>query len=120
MSINLGSLIAGFITPAIVDMEFFGSQDLSYPFAFGICGIIMAFSLAVFMFGKNQYRVVPPSRIFMPWIALKAISSGCYRYLTASSYQRSQSDSIFSFVKHDYPADILQEVMDLKAMLIIL
>ncbi|KAI9203989.1 POT family-domain-containing protein [Polychytrium aggregatum] len=67
IAINVGALIAGFVTPAIQLMNCFGAAKDCYAWAWGTCTIMMACSLIVFVAGHRLYRTVPPAGSFIPW-----------------------------------------------------
>jgi solute carrier family 15 oligopeptide transporter 1 len=72
LSINVGSLISAYLTPALKNGVKCFKADNCYFVAFGIPAIFFAIALAVFIAGFKHYRVVPPAREFLPWKALKA------------------------------------------------
>lgn len=120
LAINAGSVIAILITPLIVNRSCFGMEDACYTYAYGICGFVMLLALALFMFGKNYYRVIAPSKLFIPLVACQMFYTGFRRYLKASPSERLQKKKLTAYVAGDYPADIVREVDDLKTMLLIL
>ncbi|KAJ3144742.1 hypothetical protein HDU89_007786 [Geranomyces variabilis] len=79
MSINLGSLISGFVTPHVRERNCFGHDGDCFAWAFGICAAAFGSALALFIVGKKWYRVVPPSGQFFPWILAKAAFTFVFR-----------------------------------------
>lgn len=58
--INLGSMISIILTPILrADVHCFGAE--CYPLAFGVPALLMFISLIVFLCGKSQYKITPPS-----------------------------------------------------------
>ncbi|KAI8586519.1 POT family-domain-containing protein [Geranomyces variabilis] len=64
MSINLGSLISGFVTPHVRERNCFSHDGDCFAWAFDICAAAFGSALALFIVGKKWYRVVPPSGAF--------------------------------------------------------
>lgn len=59
-AINLGSFLSMIITPLIREnTSCFNSS--CYPIAFGIPAILMIVALGLFFFGRNMYRIYPPT-----------------------------------------------------------
>ncbi|KAJ3159954.1 hypothetical protein HDU86_001218 [Geranomyces michiganensis] len=79
MSINLGSLVSGFVTPNVKKMNCYGHDGDCFAWAFGICAAAFGAALALFIIGKKWYRVVPPSGQFFPWILFKAALTYVFR-----------------------------------------
>lgn len=60
-AINAGSLLSTSITPILREnVQCFGDKDC-YSLAFGVPGILMVLSLAVFLFGKKLYIIKKPA-----------------------------------------------------------
>ncbi|KAI9003925.1 POT family-domain-containing protein [Hyaloraphidium curvatum] len=70
MSINIGSLVAGFVIPAIRQLSC-GGVDTCYTWAFGTCAMVFGIALTLFWIGDRVYRVVPPLGTFVPWVVMK-------------------------------------------------
>ncbi|XKL68927.1 hypothetical protein PGB90_006696 [Kerria lacca] len=59
-SINAGSMISTFLTPALRnDVKCFG-QNSCFPLAFGVPAILMIVSVVIFVLGKNLYKMKRP------------------------------------------------------------
>ncbi|TPX61126.1 hypothetical protein SpCBS45565_g07321 [Spizellomyces sp. 'palustris'] len=84
MSINVGAVAAGFITPAIKNRSCYGLEGGKdcYAWAFGVCAMAFALAMSVFIVGKLFYRVVPPAGQFIPWQLLKTAISYSKNALT--------------------------------------
>lgn len=60
-AINAGSLLSTSITPILREnVQCFGDKDC-YSLAFGVPGILMVLSVAVFLFGKDLYIIKKPA-----------------------------------------------------------
>lgn len=120
MSINAGSLFSGLLIPVLVDKHCYSVDKSCYPQAFGLCAIVMCISLTLFMIGKKAYRIVPSSKVFIPFTAIKVLYFGFRNYLRASKNERKSSSSIVSFAKGHYSQEIIQEVFDLTSFFLVL
>ncbi|KAJ3061127.1 hypothetical protein HDU98_002968 [Podochytrium sp. JEL0797] len=91
MSINAGSLIASYASPAIQKMTFFpfpndtlaiwaearvNPTGNGYPQAFLMLTCFMAFATGIFVLGYKWYRIVPPTGQFVLTDIFK--TAGCY------------------------------------------
>ncbi|TPX59791.1 hypothetical protein PhCBS80983_g02202 [Powellomyces hirtus] len=116
MSINLGSLIAGFITPYVQKLNCFGNDEDCFVWAFAICVFAFAIAMTVFIIGKMFYRVVPPSGVFFPWILFKAALSYTIA-LVSNGFNHSKAASSAA-AKHT--ESVIIELFDLVKVFIVL
>ncbi|KAJ3338891.1 hypothetical protein HDU93_008944 [Gonapodya sp. JEL0774] len=129
VSINIGGLISGFATPAISQQVVFGLRTEDgkllpsgdgYAWAFGLCALVMAFALGVFIFGFRYYRVVPPTRTFILWDLLKIAGTAMTRYFSASKEERASKRHWAAFADDYMGASMADETYDIFAVLPVL
>lgn len=116
LAINAGSLIAGFLTPAIVDRQCFGQEKDCYAYAYGLCGVIMLFAVIVIMAGRQSYRIEPAAGVFLPWKVCKCIATAFKKWRNAPKSVRFTKKGMLDFAEPEYPREFIDEVRDLVTM----
>ncbi|KXS18450.1 PTR2-domain-containing protein [Gonapodya prolifera JEL478] len=126
MSINIGAVLSGFITPAIAQQVIYGLKTSTgaflahgdgYAWAFGLCAMVMALALGVFVFGYRYYRVVPPTRTFILYDLLRVALTALPRYLSASKVERAAKRHWAAFADDLMGASMADETYDLFAIM---
>ncbi|KAI8806872.1 POT family-domain-containing protein [Cladochytrium replicatum] len=91
ISINIGSLISGSITPIWAQNTIcFGRTCYFYPYII-------------------RYRIVPARGQFLPWLALKTALIGAYKYVKASAAERKTKKHYLEFATEEVGADMVEE-----------
>ncbi|KAI0241707.1 hypothetical protein L0F63_004980, partial [Massospora cicadina] len=88
VSINIGALIAQYLTPFLKEgVTCFKAH--CYFLAFGVPTVLFGLALIVFVAGFRHYRVVPPSKEFLPFKAAKTACVAAFRYARATREKRA-------------------------------
>jgi len=114
-SINAGSLISTFLTPAIrEDVECFG-DDTCYSLAFGIPAILMLVATVIIIIGKPLYTMKPPQGNILTkvvgsiWFALKQKFQG----------EGAEGDHWLDVAKGKYNNQLVEDVKCLLRVLVL-
>ncbi|KAI8801056.1 POT family-domain-containing protein [Cladochytrium replicatum] len=108
ISINIGALISGSITPLWVqNTTCFGRPCYFQPYI--MCACVFTVAALIFAFGKPFYRIVPPRGQFLPWLAVKTALIAGYKYIKAPSAERKAKKHYLEFATEEMGADLVEE-----------
>ncbi|OZJ04758.1 hypothetical protein BZG36_01830 [Bifiguratus adelaidae] len=87
VSINVGSLISGFLMPPLKDSIMCYGHNC-YCLVYGICASVFVVDAIIFAIGHHWYCIVPPGGEFLPWKAVKGTFYALYKNYKATPEER--------------------------------
>ncbi|KNE68450.1 hypothetical protein AMAG_13102 [Allomyces macrogynus ATCC 38327] len=129
LSINAGSVLSGFIAPQVKDgFGCFGdeiksedpsipSQPMCYFAGYMLPTVVFAIATAVFIFGHNHYKLVPPAGDFVPGHMFFAIIDTVKNYFSASAEEKAKH-SFWSFGAARYGKQFAEDTGEFMRMLL--
>ncbi|KAJ3004786.1 hypothetical protein HKX48_001042 [Thoreauomyces humboldtii] len=97
VAINTGSLVSGYVMPAIKDNVSCYGRHMCYFYPYLICAIVFIVAAAIFAGGYKTYRIVPPRGEFLPGKAVKTVAIAASRYAKADKVTRSAAGGWMNF-----------------------
>ncbi|KAJ3224839.1 hypothetical protein HK099_007776 [Clydaea vesicula] len=118
MAINVGAVITGFTTPAIVQQSCFGHEKDCYAYAYGqyvVSNLIFNLRTLDVQLLCSLLGIIPPAGVFLPWIVLKCVFSCIFKY-----FADGRKKELFEYGIDDYTPQMLAEVREVATMFVVL
>ncbi|ORZ32739.1 POT family-domain-containing protein [Catenaria anguillulae PL171] len=84
VSINLGALLTGFVTPPLATSFGCNGEERCYTAAFSLPAAVFFVAYVLFVYGHKYYRVVPPTGTFIPARMAVVIGRSIVRYFAGA------------------------------------
>uniref|UniRef100_A0A0P5IK34 Oligopeptide transporter 1 n=1 Tax=Daphnia magna TaxID=35525 RepID=A0A0P5IK34_9CRUS len=115
ISINAGSLLSTLLTPILrEDVQCFG-QNSCFPLAFGVPAVLMIVAIAVFFFGKWNYKMRPTEGNIMVDV------SKCVTYAIGRKFKSKEEthDHWLDFASDKFDKQLIKDIKQVMHVLVL-